>query len=223
MSDEPGGPRGARPPGRDSGSGRREARWKFGAGAAIVACAAVFSLLVWAAFYLGFERMQADLVISKKTQLEAEPVITFDAEDQGWTLVRPANARLGTGPEYGNISAPIDAMCVFTWKTEQLDDPRILDAENDELATLTTLEDKGFETNDHGIVRLVSDSGQSLELVYTNKNTGSGLDKVVAARTFAGSGNYVDFTMKCERTGELNQELLQDTLLGVEIDFALGK
>lgn len=199
---------------------RRGDRRKIGArAAAVVAGTVIFSLLVWAAFYLGFERMQADLVISHKTELTADPIVQFDAEDQGWTLVRPANTRSETGPEYGNISSAIDAMCVFTWTAGKFDDSRILDAETDEAATLSLLEQQGHDTDRYGVVRLVSESGQSIELVYVDKEATTGLDTVVAARTFAGSGDFLVFTMKCERTGELNREVLQDTLLGVEVNL----
>lgn len=216
-------PRQTEPIGDGEPPRRREGRRKFGAGAAILAGTVVFSLLVWAAFYLGFERMQADLVISHKTRLDAEPIIQFDAEEQGWTLVRPANARSEAGPEYGNISSAIEVMCVFTWTTGKFEDPRILDAESDEAATLALLEQGGRDTSGYGVVRLVSESGQSIELVYVDEDATTGLDTVVAARTFAGSGDYVVFTMKCERTGELDREVLQDTLLGVEVSLDLHK
>lgn len=201
---------------------RSEGRRKFGTGAALVACAIVFSLLVWAAFSLGFARMQADLGIESKTNLEAEPIIQFDAEEQGWTLVRPANSRFETGPEYGNISSAIDAMCVFTWDMGIVADASLLELESDKDATLEFLDNEGFDSNRHGIVRLVSESGQSIELVYVAKDDTTGLDTVVAARTFAGSGDFLIFTMKCERTGELDQEIFQDTLLGVELNLEVG-
>lgn len=222
MSDASGASNNTARPHRGSETRSRDGRRKFGAGAAIGVGVVVFSLLVWAAFSLGFERMQADLGIAKKTSLEATPIVTFDAEDQGWTLVRPANTQRETGPQFGTVSSTIEAMCVFTWSTTKSEDETATDAETDEHATLETLEDEGYDVDGYGIVRLVSESGQSIELVYVRQEAAAGLDTVVAARTFAGSGDSMIFTMKCDSTGELDQEVFQDTLLGVEIHLSLA-
>lgn len=182
----------------------------------------VFGILVWVAFSLGFQRMQADVSLAHRTSLDEPPIFTFDAEEQGWTLVRPGNEQLNTGPEYGNISDSINALCVFSWTTSTIADPSILEGTNDMAATLRMLEADGHETSNHGVVRLVNESGRSIELVYVNADTATGLDGVVAARTFVGSGDAVIFSMKCEQTGELDQEIMQDTLLGVEANLAVS-
>ncbi|MDJ1371731.1 hypothetical protein [Gulosibacter molinativorax] len=195
---------------------------KVGVGFTVAAGVMVFAILVWVAFSLGFQRMQADLSLDHKTSLDQPPIFTFEADAQGWTLVRPGNDELGTGPEYGNISDSIDALCVFSWTTGNVSDPEILDAETDEAATLKLLEEQGHDTANYGTVRLVNESGRSIELVYLDADTATGLDGVIAARTFVGTGENVIFSMKCEQTGELDQEIMQDTLLGVEANLSVS-
>ncbi|MGO1543772.1 MAG: hypothetical protein ACTHXA_05455 [Gulosibacter sp.] len=198
---------------------RSPRRRKFGVGAAIAAGVVVFSLLVWLAFSLGFERMRADLLITNTTALEDTPQVAFNAESQGWTMVRPADTVSGTGPEFGNVDGSIEAMCVFSWQTGMAEDSEMTGSESDAAATMALLDAAGFDGDPNNVVRVVSQSGQSIELMVVHSELHSGLDTMVAARTFAGSDDYLLFTMRCERTGELDQEILQETLFGVELEL----
>ncbi|SJM66902.1 hypothetical protein [Gulosibacter sp. 10] len=191
---------------------------RFGAGVSVTVGVVIFGLLVWAAFSLGFQRMRADLLIDSTGTLTAAPVVEFDTADQGWTMVRPADSSSGAGPQYGNAGPGANALCLFTWETGAAPAAALHGGEDSDLpATLALLESKRIETDSTGLARVNSDSGQSIELVVAVDSTSQGLDGVVAARVFSGSGEYVLFSMLCDPTGKLDYEQLQETLHGVDL------
>lgn len=181
--------------------------------------AAIFALLVWLSFWVGFERLRPDLGLDSIVSLAASPEVEFDAEAAGWELVAGADPTTGFGPQYAQAVRADEPVCVISWQSGSLgaNSVNLTGLATDLEGTQAVLDAAGMQSEGTERVRVMTEAGETLEMLYVPQVRADGLDSASAARAFVGSEHYLVFTLVCEAGGDLSPErmytVLEDALV----------
>lgn len=200
-------------------AGAESERPRPGALVALGVGAVVFALVVWFAFWLGFERMRPDLGLDAALRLGDAPAVGLAGEQPEWELIEEGEPAAGRGPQYASTPDDGSAICVLTWQVGSVT-PGSIDlsaAMTDLTATRAVLAAAGLPSADGDRVRVRTDHDETLELLHLPQQRADGLIAATASRAFVGSHHYLIVSLICEEGGDVSAVRMNDVLGGVEV------
>lgn len=183
--------------------------------------ALVFGLVVWLAFWLGFERMRPDLGLDSAVALATTPEVAIGDETLGWELTDPGDPAAGRGPQYANTGTGELEICVLTWQVGTVSSGAV-DADaarNDLEVTRAVLAAAGLPSEGGERVQVRTDEDATLELLFLPQHRDDGLDSVSASRAFLGSMHFVIISLICEPGADLSPQRMNAELGGLVVEL----
>ena len=181
----------------------------------------VFSLVVWLAFWLGFERMRPDLGLDSSVALAEAPQLRLVEGQEEWELLDPGEPERGRGPQYTNTGAESSQVCVLTWQVGSVSESAVdlTGARTDQAATRAVLAAAGMPSESGDRVTVLTDDGETLELLHLPQDRADGLIASAASRAFSGSHHYMLVSLICEQGGDVSAQRMHDVLADVVVDL----
>lgn len=195
-------------------------RGKVGAGMAIGAGAAIFAIGVWIAFGLGFSRARPEFPLNRAIGLDSIPQITYQTGDTGWFRLEGE----GWDPnfeQYGNVAEDSEARCILHWRTGHLGGGQIgtrIGATDFE-ASRFLLRSLSLNPNEATTLNLTATNNTRFELLFGIRNDDQ-ISTGHAVRAFSASNHMIVFTIMCDRQGAVTPALMNDALLGVQLEIS---
>lgn len=184
----------------------------------------VFVLVVWLAFWLGFQRIKADHPLEQRLELVSAPRIEFDPEPGDWQYVGDPDPAVGQGPQYANLAADGENACALSWQVGSVQSGTVeLDRfATDAEATIAVMEEGGLSATPDGSAKVAIDRrGTAVELQYFPQAENDGVYSATAARVFAGSGDYVLITLMCGEAAALEKSEFDQVLTDFRVTVRL--
>ena len=192
---------------------------------AVTAGVVVFGLVVWLAFWLGFERMRPDLDLESAVALAAAPEVRLADEQLEWELTVEGDPAAGRGPQYASVEAQDRSVCVLTWQTGSVSETAVdlVQTDTDLAATRAVLAAAGLPAVDGERVRVRTGTGETLELLHLTQDRGDGLISATASRAFLGSHHYAIISLICEPGGDVSAQRMHEVLGDLIVDVRIQR